>query len=276
MVWFFSLTFALTWAMWYVASSGGRFPSGIGGAVFLIGVFAPAIVALGLTARATGRAGVMRLLARISPASLDLRWYVFALAYMPVLKLSAAAISRARYGTWPAFGDTPWVLMIAAIMVSTWVQAGEEIGWRGYALPRLASRVGVAMASVILGVIWSVWHLPLFFIQGSGSDGQSFPIYLLTVTAMSVAMAWLFWRTAGNLFVVMLMHAAINNTSGIVPARLAGAVQPFAFDGTPVAWWTVVLAWVVAVPLLASMRRAKIAAVEDTPLPTLTAFEAER
>jgi membrane protease YdiL (CAAX protease family) len=265
MVLFFLLTFALSWAMWYVAPSGIRFPFGIGGAVFLIGVFAPAIVALGLTARATGRAGVTRLLARISPASLDLRWYAFALAYMPVLKLSAAVISRIRYGTWPTFGDTPLALIIGAIVVSTWVQAGEEIGWRGYALPRLASRVGLATASVILGVIWSVWHLPLFFIPGSGSDGQSFPIYLLSVTAMSVAMAWLFWRTTGNLLVVMLMHAAINNTSGIVPARLAGAVQPFAFDGTPIAWWTVVLAWAVAVPMLVHMRRADISRLRDDP-----------
>src|SRR5438874_3878945 len=103
--------------MWSVASSASRFPLGIGGAVFLIGVFAPAIVALGLTVRATGLEGVMRLLARMSPASAGLRWYAFALAYMPLLKLSAAAICRVIYGTWPAFGDTPWVLMIAAIVV---------------------------------------------------------------------------------------------------------------------------------------------------------------
>jgi len=98
-------------------------------------------------------------------------------------------------------------------VLSTPVQAGEEVGWRGYALPRLAERLGLPWASVALGVIWACWHLRLFFLfDGADTFGQSFPVYLLSVTALSVAMAWLYWRTGASLLATMLLHAAVNNT----------------------------------------------------------------
>jgi len=108
------------------------------------------------------------------------------------------------------------------------------------------------------GGVWALWHLPLFFLPDSGSTGQSFPVYLLQVTALSVTMAWLYWKTEGSLLLVMLMHASVNNTTGIVPAAVAGATAPLAFRGSLVAWATVGLSWAVAIPLLASMRRANI------------------
>jgi hypothetical protein len=90
--------------------------------------------------------------------------------------------------------------------------------WRGYALPRLAGHLGLGGASILLGGVWALWHLPLFFLPATGSTGQSFPIYLLQVTAISVTMAWLYWKTEGSLLFVMLMHASVNNATGIVPA----------------------------------------------------------
>jgi membrane protease YdiL (CAAX protease family) len=224
--------------------------------VFLLGVFAPALVALLFTHQEAGAGGVRSLLARIGRAQVDLRWYVFALAYMPVLKLSAAAMTRITTGDWPAFGDTNWGLAVAAIAVSTWVQAGEEIGWRGYALTRLADRTGLGAASLIVGAVWALWHLPLFLLPDSGSRGQSFPIYLLSVTATSVAMAWLYWRTGGSLLLTMLMHAAINNTTDIVPAALPAPAGVFTWSATPVAWWTVAFSWLLAIPLLVQMQNA--------------------
>lgn len=260
---FFALTFAFTWTAW-LASAAFATPGrvglfGLGGAVFLTGVFAPAFVALALTAYGEGRAGVARLLGRIGTWQPDARWYLFAIGYMAAIKLVAAVIHRFIIGGWPAFGDVSLPLMLGAILLSTWVQAGEEIGWRGYALPRLARHLGLGGASVCLGVIWALWHLPLFFMPGSGSDGQSFPIYLLHVTALSVAMSWLYWRSEGSLLLVMLMHASVNNTTGIVPAALPDAVNPWSFQGSPMAWLTVGVSWAIAALLLLRMRRAEIA-----------------
>jgi membrane protease YdiL (CAAX protease family) len=142
--------------------------------------------------------------------------------------------------------------------VSTWVQAGEELGWRGYALPRLTAHLGLAGASILLGGLWALWHSPLFFLPNTGSTGQSFPVYLLQVTALSVAMSWLYWKTEGSLLLVMLMHASVNNTTGIVPAAVAGATTPLTFRGSLVAWATIGLSWAIAALLLPRMRGADL------------------
>lgn len=255
---FFLLTFALTWTAWVAPSAWTSPPDAgvfaLGGPVFLLGVCAPAIVAVGLTAVAEGRTGVTRLLSRVGRWRVSLGLYAFAIFYMAATKLVAAVAVRMATGAWPAFGDTPLLLMLGGILVSTWTQAGEELGWRGFALPRLAARLGLGPASVLLGVIWALWHLPLFYLAGSGSDGQSFPIYLLHVVALSVAMAWLYWQSDGSLLLVMVMHASVNNTTGIVPAAVPGAVDVLSLEGSAVAWAAVGVSWLVALPLLVLMR----------------------
>ena len=262
---FVVLTFAFTWIAWLASAAlvtpGNTWLFGLGGPVFLLGVFAPAFVALALTAYSEGSDGVARLLRRIGKWKLGAGWYLFAIGYLAATKLLAALIHRFIMGAWPTFGDTSLPLMLGAILLSTWTQAGEEVGWRGYALPRLAMHLGLGGASLCLGVIWALWHLPLFFLPGSGSDGQSFPIYLLHVTALSVAMSWLYWKTEGSLLLVMLMHASVNNTTGIVPAAVPHAVDPTSFQGSLVAWSTVGVSWVVAGLLLFRMRRAETGAM---------------
>ena len=91
---------------------------------------------------------------------------------------------------------------------------------------------------------------PLFFLQGSGSAGQSFPIYLLHVSALAVATSWLYWKTEGSLLLVMLMHASVNNTTGIVPAAVPHAVDPMSLQGSLVAWVSVVVSWMIALLLI--------------------------
>ena len=257
---FFSLTYAATWICWMAAGaiSRGNAPAApalaaIAGALFLLGTFAPALVALALTERAEGRAATRALLRRVFEWRVGARWYVFAVGYMPAIKLSVALVHRFASGGWPRFGQEAWYLMATAILFSTWVQAGEEIGWRGYALPRLSDRFGLAPASVILGIIWASWHLPLFLVLESDKFGQSFPLYLLQVIALSVAAAWLYWRTEGSLLLVMLLHAAVNNTKDIVPSAVPGATNPFALSASLVAWLTVAFLWIAAAFFLVRM-----------------------
>lgn len=223
---------------------------------FYVGVFAPAFVAVWLTARHEGRAGVDALLRRLIQWRVGLRWYVFALTYMVAIKLAAALVYRLTTGEWPRFGDEPVYLMLAATLASTLLlgQAGEEIGWRGYALPRLAARFGMASASIVLGIIWAVWHLPLFFIPGIQTTGQSFPLYLLGVTALSVAIAWLYEHTNGSLFLTMLMHSAINNTKDLVAPDAQIPTNPLALNTSLLGWLTAGLLWVCAGYFLARMR----------------------
>jgi len=262
---FFALTFAVTWACFITVVRSGGFPADgpprpLLQVLLYLGIFAPALVALALTARTRGATGVRELLAGISRLEVSARWYALALAYMPVVKLAAALVHRLVLGAWPRFGTQTWYLMLAAIPISTLGQAGEEIGWRGYALPRLADRLGLGLASVVLGVIWAVWHLPLFCLTGADTYGQSFPVYLLQVMAISVAMAWLYWKTGMSLILVMLMHAAINNTKDIVPSVSRVAQNPLVPTASSIAWIGMALLWIPAVYFLIRMRGAKLSA----------------
>lgn len=250
---FFSLTYAVTWTCFIAAAalSGSVAPAapvlaGLRGILFLLGTFAPAIVALWLAARVEGSEGALALLRRTLEWRVGVRWYVFAVGYMAAIKLAVALVHRVATGAWPRFGDEAWYIMLAAIVISTPGQAGEEIGWRGYALPRLATRFGFARGSLLLGVIWACWHLPLFFIPGIDKSGQSLPVYLLQVTALSVALAWLYVHTNGSLLLLMLMHSAVNQTKDIVPSAVSAATNPFALSTSLVAWLTVALLWLCA------------------------------
>jgi uncharacterized protein len=252
---FFSLTYAVGWASWIAAAalSGyvttpGQLPPTLRALLFLPGTFAPAFVALALTLRAEGRAGVLALLGPLFQWRAGVRWYVFAVSYMAAIKLAAALVFRLATGSWPLFGPVAWYVLLAATLFSTVVggQTGEEIGWRGWALPRLAARIGLARSSVLLGVIWALWHLPLFFISGTDLAGQSLTLFVLAVTPLSVAIAWLYWGTNGSLLLTMLLHAAINNTTGIVPAGVLPAGNPWVLKTSPVGWLTIALLWIVA------------------------------
>ncbi len=250
---FFVIAYAIMWSAFIAVAVKVPAASLAGSTLILLGAFAPSIAALFLTWRDEGAAGVQRLVGRIFRADVAAKWFVFALTYMAAIKLSAAVIHRLTLGEWPRFGTEPIYLLPFAIALSTPVQIGEEIGWRGYALPRLTERFGLAWASIILGVIWAAWHLPQFFIAAADTYHQAFIPWSLIVIAISVAMAWLYARTRGSLLLVMLMHSAINNTKDIVPSGVAGATDTFSLEASPIMWLTVLLTWIVAGVLLRKM-----------------------
>jgi len=250
---FFALTYVISWMCFAAAfvmvrgrvsaAAGTRLPLLVLG---LFGTFSPSIVGLGVTARSEGVAGIHTLLERLFKWRVGVRWYVFAAGYLATIKIGVALVHRIAIGSWPRFGVEPWYILAIATVLSTPVQAGEEIGWRGFALPRLAARLGLARASLLLGIVWAIWHLPLFFVPGVDNYGQSFVIFALQVTAISVPMAWLYARTNGSLLLVMLMHGASNQTRNIVPSAVPATAHPLALSTYLPAWLTVTLLWIAA------------------------------
>lgn len=234
---FFVLTYAASWGCFGLALA---FPA-VRQPVFLLGVFAPALVALALTARRDGRPGVDALLGRLALWNVGARWYVFAVGFFVAVKLAVALTTFALTRAWPPFGPEPWAVIAAAIVLSWPVQAGEELGWRGYALPRLGATLGLGPGSVVLGIVWATWHLPTFFFAGAGeSYGASFPLYVAGVTALSVAIGWLFAHTNGSVLLAMLMHSAVNQVHAVIGGRLAAPL-------------TVAVLWIAAAYFLVRM-----------------------
>jgi hypothetical protein len=116
------------------------------------------------------------------------------------------------------------VALLGALLLTDGL--GEEAGWRGLALPALLDRVRPLPASLLLGVVWAVWHLPLFFTRGAAMDGSPFVFLLLDLPATAVLFTWLFLRSRGSALPAVLLHAANSAWTAVAvpagtPAQLA-------------------------------------------------------
>lgn len=260
---FFIIVFLVAWLLFITASlvSDNGQLSTLSRLLIFMGAISPGLVAVFLTAKTTGGEGVKLLISKISFKNTGVMWYIFAVTFIAFIKGLAALVYFLLFNSWPQFGTTSWYVMLFAIVVSMWAQAGEEIGWRGYALPRMSKKFGLAMSSVLLGIIWAIWHLPLFYIAAADTFNQSFPLYLLQVTGLSVIMAWLFWKVNGNLLPLMVFHAAINNTKDIVPSASKASASPFTLNASPIGWISVALIWVVAFYFIYTMTRKPAATI---------------
>ncbi len=255
---FFLLTYAVTWTCWIPVVAFNSRPTSLLYDLWLLGTFAPSLVALALTARKYGTTGVNALLGRIFHWRLAARWYVFAISYIAVIKLIVAVAHRMAIGAWPRFGHEGPVTMLVAILLSTPVQSGEEVGWRGYALPHLAQAMGYARGALLLGVLWACWHLPQFFFMAADTYRQSFPVWSLQVIALSIAMAWLYTKSNGSLLLMMLMHAAVNNTKDIVPSAVSNPSGTFSLHASLVMYLTVAVTWIAAAYFLIRMPKFEV------------------
>lgn len=257
---FFLFTYALSWSCFIAVaiishSSAPLAPElqAVQQLLLIIGTFAPALVAMWLAYR-RNQTEAKVILARVVQWRVHPKWYFFAVFYFLVVKFLVALAYLGVTGDWPAINLEQWYLLPAAIFVSTWVQAGEEIGWRGFALPRLTEKFGLTLSTLLLGALWAGWHLPLFFVKEADKFGQSFLLYLLQVMAVSIALGYLYWKTNGSLLLCMLLHAAMNNTRHIVSSLSPGATDPFGLSQSLVGWLTVIFLWVFAVFFLLRMR----------------------
>ena len=183
-------------------------------------VFA-SVIMTGLT---LGKDGVIKLLKRFLQARVGWKWYLVALGFGPAAWIGGVYLNAALTGVPPDFS----ALMIYKIlgksavlplMILPWflyevIANGEEIGWRGYILPRLQTKFNALTASLILGLIWSFWHLPKYL---SHFSIVSFGWAMIHFLAFAVVLTWIYNGTKGSLLLVTIAHAASNTASMFLP-----------------------------------------------------------
>lgn len=195
---FFVLAYALAWVLVLLARVSIAFG--------LLALFGPATAAIVVTAAAEGRAGLRDLFRRAAIWRVGLRWYVVALGLPAILSLGVAGLSIAL----GAPADVRFSQLTPLTAVLFVLVIGEELGWRGYALPRLQARYGSLLASLILGILWAAWHLPNQFLPGLDFYGYGFGAFALYVVPMTVLFTWLADQTRGSVLLAWLFHGAIN------------------------------------------------------------------
>jgi membrane protease YdiL (CAAX protease family) len=211
---YFALAFAITWVFWVPAAleARGLIPSLPIPATFL-GAFGPLLAAVVVTAQDDGRVGLRSLLGRVLRWRVPPIWYGVTILGPILLYLTAMALNVALGGQPPdleaMIGALPIVLAISVYMLIA-VALGEEVGWRGYALPALQARYSALLASVILGVMWALWHLPLFFNPDTIYGNLPFVVQLALQVPLAILLTWVYNSTQGSVLMVMLFHAVFN------------------------------------------------------------------
>jgi membrane protease YdiL (CAAX protease family) len=211
---FFFAAYALAWVPFGVTilPDRGVFELRAPQAVFLaLATLGVCLAGSGAAVAESGRAGVRELLAQVFRWRVRPSWYAAALFGSAVLPLLALLLGLILGNASPQLPSAASLPSFPFLLMALFVPAlFEEIGWRGYALPRLQGRMGLLAASLVLGVIWAGMHLPLWLLPDFGFAEQSVPLYVVQVTAVSVLLAWTYDGTGRSVLLSGLAHAAIN------------------------------------------------------------------
>jgi uncharacterized protein len=205
---FFVLAYALTWWVYPLLL--------ISPLIGFFGLFGPALAAIIVVTVSEGRTGLKDLLGRIVRWRVGVGWYALALGLPAVLVLAAAGLHLLLGAPTPVrLGQLSILEPILFVLI-----IGEELGWRGYALPRLLVGRSALTASVILGALWGAWHLPTFFIPGTPQYGLPFSAFVILTIAYSVLFTWVYLHTRGSVLIATLLHGAINFSQGFLLAGI--------------------------------------------------------
>lgn len=230
---FLFLAFALAWWTWPLAL-GNPNPN-----TAIILPWSPVIAALIVLALTQGRKGVAALLRAIVRWRYSVWWYLLALLAPLALTLGVVFLNSALGAPapqLPALSDLPSILITFLFIMIVQGPLTEEPGWRGFLLPRLLTSRSPLVASVIVGVIWAAWHLPLLI---SDPSAQRPPAqYFIFIVSMSIVLSWLYLATRGGLLLAILMHAFTNTFAaaffGGLPGEYYGRV-----------WWLYAAVWLI-------------------------------
>ena len=242
---FFVLAFAFSWIVWspWVLSENGvgllpyklsDAASGLlNAAAILLGPTLSGFIMTGIT---EGRAGIHRLLRRIVLWRVGFVWYLFALIGVPVVMALGTLIVPGGLASVLGLGPGYVPSYLGSFVLVT-ILGGplfEEPGWRGFALPRLQPLHGPLVGTLILGLLWALWHLPEFLVpawaESSGGSGfLDIVKFVVIAITFAIVTTWVFNNTRGSVFMAILVHASIDTFSlplGVLfsPSDLANSI----------------------------------------------------
>jgi membrane protease YdiL (CAAX protease family) len=252
---FLGMTLGLTWAVDILAVAFGRsIPGWMVTALHYSGGVVPLAVAVVLAYRKHDRRFQRDFWKRILDfRRIGLGWYAVIFLYAPI-KSGLAGLMDALLGgqgiapeAVSGFGEQPLLIVPMLLFWLVFGPVPEEPGWRGYALDGLQARYSALVASFLLGVAWALWHVPLFFIEGTwqadqvGLGTQRFWFYLITIVAEAVLYTWIYNNTNRSTLSAILFHF-VGNAFGELFA-LSAQAEVYNFALNLVAVVVVLLIW---------------------------------
>lgn len=244
LVYFIGITYLLSWSSWLILIWSGQ----IHQPLFWLAGFGPSLAALLVTAVRRGWKGIDKLV--FPRLKVKAGWYLFSLLGTPLIMLSALLLHILLGGELPRYLDSlhpvtsleQWPgVIIVFLYILVFSGLGEEIGWRGFCLPRLLGVTSPILASLVLGLIWAAWHLPLFWLPGTVQSQLPLSWFLLQILGATILYTWIYLKTKGSLLAAILFHTSGNASLGLLPMMPldnGGSLRPL--------WLTLLLLWMIA------------------------------
>lgn len=216
---FFLLTFILSWLIW-IPLTLSHFNLGpfeisedISSIIRLLGVLMPMVSALLLTAIYGGRPAILSLLSRLKIWRVSWKWWIAVVLVFPALLILAGVLYN-RFSDQPSISHLPITaaVLLANIIFLSIASLGEEIGWRGVALPALLKRYNPLTASAILGIVWATWHLPFWILIDTLSQFGAgyFVLNYIFIVPTTFYITWVFINSKGSLLLPVVLHLVFN------------------------------------------------------------------
>ncbi len=216
---FFALAYALTWSAWLPLALRGPVYGDRLSYLHFLGSLGPLVSAFVMTGLVSGRSGVRELLGRVFQWRVPLGWHLLAWFGPAVLYGIAAVVVRFVWLPWPKLGQFGHSEEFAQLAVPVyWMLSlicygfGEEVGWRGFALPHLQRKYSALTCAVIMSVFWALWHLPVFAFSAGMSQmgpGEIVGWYLSLLTG-TVLLSWMYNGAGGSVLIVAVFHATLD------------------------------------------------------------------
>ena len=220
---FFLLTFFITWGFGALAIFlPAQFQALFGeltdtSPIYFLAIAAPTISATILTFARNGRLGLRLLCARLIRWRFGIQWYALVLIGIPMVGWIAARFTESN-PLKETSNLTQFIWRLFYLLITG--PLCEELGWRGFALPRLLNRFTPFTASLILGMIWGVWHLPSFFLSGMVQNAMSLLIFIFFTPCLAILMTWFFQHAGGSVLITVLIHYMVNFCLAILGVTL--------------------------------------------------------
>lgn len=242
---FFVLTFALSWLIW-IALDLSHFgigplhiPEGVISLIAFLGVLMPATVAITLTGRDGGRKAIGALLGRLGIWRVGWKWWAAATMVYPLLLIVTTLTYNRFVGNPPVTFSSPGssAALIINVVFLLLASLGEEIGWRGVALPALQQTRTALISSVILGLCWGIWHLPYWLLQDSIDQfGIVYLVLDFLLLPITFYITWIYNHGKSSLLLAVVFHLTFNMVNAML-LPVTGNLGAFALF--------IVLNWIV-------------------------------
>ncbi len=214
---FYILAFAISWLGWVPQALYARRAFPFDNPLFnLLAGAGPTLAAVIVLLRLRDTAGIRRLFGSLLQWKASPGWFVFVFGFWAVTAAVALGIGAVLGSAPPALDQFAWGSLVPIFVMMLFSNVWEEIGWRGFALPRLQERYNDLMIAFIMGILWSLWHLPLMLNPSSPMAGLPWAGELIFSLALTIIYTWLYLHTGGSLLFVSIFHAMSNTIAFVL------------------------------------------------------------